>query len=90
MYDSSIEADVGNLHGGARAVRDLRVAELQHTTALLERHEAILVETADHAVALEKLRATRAKMFVSVTTCGGFGNPPSAPDHKSVSQAGVC
>jgi methyl-accepting chemotaxis protein len=40
----------------------------QHTAALLEQHEAILVETADHAVALEKLRATRAKMFLSVTT----------------------
>jgi len=40
----------------------------QHTAALLEQHEAILVETADHAVALEKLRTTRTKMFLSVTT----------------------
>jgi methyl-accepting chemotaxis protein len=40
----------------------------RHTTALLERHEAILVETADHAVALERLNKTRNSMFVSVTT----------------------
>jgi len=40
----------------------------RHTAALLEQHEAILVETADHAVALEKLRTTRTKMFLSVTT----------------------
>ncbi len=39
----------------------------RQTTALLEQHEAILVETADHAVALEKLRATRSKMFHNVT-----------------------
>ena len=40
----------------------------RHTAALLERHEAILVETADHAVALEKLSNTRNRMFLSVTT----------------------
>lgn len=40
----------------------------QHTAALLDRHEAILVETADHAIALQKLRATRERMFLSVTT----------------------
>jgi HAMP domain-containing protein len=39
----------------------------QHTAALLDEHEAILMETADHAVALEKLKATRDRMFVSVT-----------------------
>lgn len=39
----------------------------QQTTALLEQHEAILMETADHAVALEKLRDTRNTMFLSVT-----------------------
>jgi methyl-accepting chemotaxis protein len=39
----------------------------RQTTALLEQHEAILVETADHAVALQKLRATRSNMFLSVT-----------------------
>lgn len=40
----------------------------RHTAALLEQHEAILVETEDHAAALEKLRITRTKMFLSVTT----------------------
>jgi methyl-accepting chemotaxis protein len=40
----------------------------QQTTALLERHEAILAETADHQVALERLRHTRNTMFLSVTT----------------------
>lgn len=40
----------------------------RHTAALLKRHEAILVETADHAVALEKLRNTRNRMFLGVTT----------------------
>jgi signal transduction histidine kinase len=40
----------------------------QQTTALLERHVAILAETADHAVALEKLKNTRTTMFLSVTT----------------------
>jgi methyl-accepting chemotaxis protein len=39
-----------------------------HTSALLDRHEAILIETTDHAVALEKLRETRSSMFLSVTT----------------------
>jgi hypothetical protein len=34
---------------------------------LFEQHEVILAETTDHAVALEKLRATRSKMFRSVT-----------------------
>ncbi len=40
----------------------------RQTTALLERHEAILAETADNAVALEKLKSTRTTMFLSVTT----------------------
>jgi nitrate/nitrite-specific signal transduction histidine kinase len=40
----------------------------RQTTELLERHEAILSETADHAVALQRLRDTRSTMFVSVTT----------------------
>jgi len=40
----------------------------RQTAALLERHEAILVETADHTVALEKLKETRTKMFWSVTS----------------------
>jgi HAMP domain-containing protein len=40
----------------------------QHTTALLEEHERILTETADHTVALQKLRATKERMFLSVTT----------------------
>lgn len=40
----------------------------RHTAALLKQHEAILVETADHAVALEKLRNTRNNMLLSVTT----------------------
>jgi HAMP domain-containing protein len=39
----------------------------QHTAALLDEHEAILIETADHNVALQKLQATRDKMFLSVT-----------------------
>jgi HAMP domain-containing protein len=40
----------------------------RHTAALLDQHEAILIETADHTVALQKLKATRDRMFVSVTT----------------------
>ena len=40
----------------------------RYTAALLEQHEAILVETADHAVALEKLREHARQMFLSVTT----------------------
>jgi len=40
----------------------------RQTAALLDRHEAILIETADHVVALERLRATRNSMFLSVTT----------------------
>ncbi len=40
----------------------------RQTTALLQRHEAILVETADHTAALEKLRNTRNQMFLSVTS----------------------
>lgn len=40
----------------------------RQTTALLEEHEAILAATADHAVALEKLKNTRNTMFLSVTT----------------------
>jgi nitrate/nitrite-specific signal transduction histidine kinase len=40
----------------------------RQTTALLEAHEAILVETADHTVALEKLKETRDTMFQRVTT----------------------
>jgi HAMP domain-containing protein len=39
----------------------------RQTAALLAEHEAILMETADHTVALAKLRATRDRMFVSVT-----------------------
>ncbi len=38
------------------------------TAALLDQHEAILQETADHTVALRKLQDTRAQMFVSTTT----------------------
>jgi hypothetical protein len=40
----------------------------QHAAALVDRHEAILMETADHTFALAKLKATRDSMFVSVTT----------------------
>lgn len=40
----------------------------RHTAELLEQHEAILRETADHTIALRKLEATRNSMFVSVTT----------------------
>jgi len=40
----------------------------RQTAALLAEHEAILTETADHAVALEKLQTTRKSMFFSVTT----------------------
>jgi HAMP domain-containing protein len=40
----------------------------RHTAALLDQHEAILRETADHTIALRKLEATRNSMFVSVTT----------------------
>jgi HAMP domain-containing protein len=39
----------------------------EQTSALLNQHEAILMETADHTVALEKLKATRERMFVSTT-----------------------
>jgi nitrogen fixation/metabolism regulation signal transduction histidine kinase len=39
----------------------------QQTGALLDQHEAILRETADHAVALERLRVTRERMFLSTT-----------------------
>ncbi len=39
----------------------------RQTAALLAEHEAILMETADHNVALAKLRATRSRMFASVT-----------------------
>jgi methyl-accepting chemotaxis protein len=40
----------------------------RQTAALLDTHEAILRETADHAVALERLRVTRERMFLSTTT----------------------
>jgi methyl-accepting chemotaxis protein len=40
----------------------------QQTAALLDEHEAILIETADHTVALQKLRAARERVFLSVTT----------------------
>lgn len=40
----------------------------QHTAALLDEHEAILMETADHTAALQKLQQTRDRMFLSVTT----------------------
>ncbi len=40
----------------------------EYTTALLEKHEAILRETADHTIALRRLKDTRDSMFVSVTT----------------------
>jgi HAMP domain-containing protein len=40
----------------------------QHTAQLLDEHEAILIETADHIVALQRLRATRDRMFLGVTT----------------------
>jgi HAMP domain-containing protein len=40
----------------------------RNTAALLDQHEAILRETADHTVALRKLEATRNSMFVSATT----------------------
>ncbi len=40
----------------------------QQTAALLDKHEAILMETADHTVALQRLKATRDTMFGSVTT----------------------
>lgn len=39
-----------------------------HTTTLLNQHEAILIETADHAVALERLRQTRESLLVGVTS----------------------
>lgn len=39
----------------------------QHTTALLDEHEAILRETADHTVALQKLQAARDRMFLNAT-----------------------
>lgn len=40
----------------------------QHTAALLAEHERILIETADHSIALQKLQATKDRMFLSVTT----------------------
>jgi HAMP domain-containing protein len=40
----------------------------RQTAALLDEHERILVETSDHTVALQTLRATRARMFLSATT----------------------
>ena len=40
----------------------------QHTAALLDEHESILIQTADHTIALQKLQATRDRMFLSVTT----------------------
>ncbi len=40
----------------------------EYTASLLDKHEAILRETADHTVALERLQATRDRMFVSVTS----------------------
>ncbi len=40
----------------------------RQTAALLEEHERILIETADHTVALQRLQATKDRMFVSVTT----------------------
>lgn len=40
----------------------------EHIGALLDEHQAILVETADHTIALQRLQATRDKMFLSVTT----------------------
>lgn len=40
----------------------------RQTSALLEQHEAILIETTDHSVALAKLQETREKMFSPVTT----------------------
>jgi nitrate/nitrite-specific signal transduction histidine kinase len=39
-----------------------------HTTALLDQHEAILIETSDHAAALERLRQTRSSLLWSATT----------------------
>ncbi len=39
----------------------------RHITALLDQHESILLETTDHAVALERLRATRDQALLSVT-----------------------
>jgi HAMP domain-containing protein len=39
----------------------------QHTATLLDEHEAILIETADHTLALQKLQLARDRMFVSVT-----------------------
>jgi len=40
----------------------------QQTAALLAEHEAILIETSDHTIALRKLQETRGRLFVSVTT----------------------
>lgn len=39
-----------------------------HITALLDQHEAILAETTDHSVALERLRYTRDHALLSVTS----------------------
>src|SRR3954452_21019690 len=40
----------------------------RHITALLDQHESILIETTDHAVALQHLRATRDHALLSATT----------------------
>ena len=40
----------------------------RQTSTLLEQHEAILIATADHALALAKLQETKGKMFSHVTT----------------------
>jgi methyl-accepting chemotaxis protein len=40
----------------------------RYITALLDQHETILVETTDHALALERLRTTREGALVSATT----------------------
>jgi methyl-accepting chemotaxis protein len=39
----------------------------RQTSALLEQHEAILIETADHTLALAKLQETKGRMFSHVT-----------------------
>jgi methyl-accepting chemotaxis protein len=39
----------------------------RQTSALLEQHEAILIETADHNIALAKLQETKGKMFSRIT-----------------------
>jgi HAMP domain-containing protein len=40
----------------------------RHITALLDQHESILIETTNHAVALEHLRATRDHALLSATS----------------------